>query len=158
MKFLIGLGRWLVSVAFAAMFFSLGLTAVSEVYGFELNPRNVWLAILASGTLIWWALPRVRLWWRWRSQREFPIKPFLSALTIAIISGATDACAETAHKWVLTPPDKWPMVQWNPNAVSGLGAWGCAGVFIACFAIAYTILWYFFRGCFQKPQKREVIS
>lgn len=146
MKFIRGLIWWVIAVTFTAIFISLGLSWISAEYDFVPNPRNVWLAILASGTLIWWALPRVRVWWWWRWQREFPVKPFLSALTIAIIFGATDTCAETAHKWVLTPPDRWSMLHWNPSAVLGPETW--LGVLLAgaVSVAAYYFFWSFIIG------------
>lgn len=89
--------------------------------------------------------------YRWQKLQK-PKAPLMRVLVTIALCGVSDAHAETAHKWVLTPPEVTPIAQWNSHAVSGLGAWWCALLFIACFAISYAILWYFFRGCFQKTR------
>lgn len=111
---------------------------------------HTWL-IVGVGVAAW-----IATWFSYSQEksRKPKILPLPVALIVAIF-GTVDTCAAGIHD-VLIPPDKWPILQWNPNAVSGLGAWGCALLFIACSAIAYAILWYFFRGCFQRPQKKVI--
>jgi hypothetical protein len=153
MKFIKGLIWWVIAVTFTAIFISLGLSWISAIYDFVPNPRNVWLAILASGTLIWWTLPRVRLWWRW--QREFPIKPFLSALTIAIISGVTDACAaemQEIHK-VLIRPEVTPMIKWS--LISGPETWVWILLITVGLGLFYIGLMRFVRNCDERRFKRQ---
>jgi hypothetical protein len=142
MKFIKGLIWWVIAVTFTAIFISLGLSWISAGYDFVPNPRNVLLAILASGTLIWWVLPRVWSWWRWR--QEFPIRPFLSAMAAIVIFGATDVCAETIHAGTLTPPDKWLMVR-NPFAPTGTEVWIVIGVFVA-IGLAWIAIFRFIRN------------
>ena len=86
---------------------------------------------------------------RWEKLQK-PQWPLLMTLAIAVF-GAADACAMTVEQ-ALTPPDKWLMAQWNPNAMPGREAWIIVLVFVI-FGLAWLVIQKFLSGSFQSPQK-----
>ncbi|MFA6193789.1 MAG: hypothetical protein WC726_02940 [Parcubacteria group bacterium] len=136
---------------FVGIFLILSGGGINYHFGLPIKPLDVSLLVVGIVILLATIAAATIIFLRQKSRKTRG--PLVTALILSILCTA-DACAETIHAGTLTPPNKWSILQWNPNAVSGLGAWGCTLLFIACFAIAYAILWYFFRGCFQRPQKK----
>lgn len=95
--------------------------------------------ILAIGAI---AIAAAALIHRWQRLQE-PQGPLVMTLVITIF-GVTDTCIAGIHD-VLIPPDKWPMAQWNPNAMSGLEAWVIVLAFVA-LGLAWIAIFRFMRN------------
>gem|GEM_PF-3348580 len=54
----------------------------------------------------------------------------------------------------LTPPDKWPMAQWNPAAVSGWEAWMYVLLAVVAWVVLYRGLVAFLHGCSWRNRPR----
>jgi hypothetical protein len=68
--------------------------------------------------------------WREKSRQDFRL-PLMGLIVMPLDK-------------VLTPPETTPMLQWNPNAVSGYEVW----IFVAIL-IGYFLFFRFWRGCFR---------
>jgi hypothetical protein len=87
-------------------------------------------------------------------RRQKSRKPLVRVLVAIALCGVSDACAETAHKWVLTQPDKWLILHWNPNAVSGPETW----IWVLLLGLVSAAAYYFFWSVFIGADKCGVDS
>lgn len=86
-------------------------------------------------------------YFRQKSQQKLHnIYGTLVIIASAIVFGAADACAETIHAGVLTPPATTPIQQWNPTAVLGPEFWAIGVVVTVALAIIYL---HFFKRYFD---------
>lgn len=87
----------------------------------------------------------------WQKSWQKFILP-MTTLTVAIF-GTADICVAGIHD-VLIPPDKWPIQQWNPNAMSGSKVWIIIGIIVA-LGLACLIVQKFLHYCFGQPQSQK---
>jgi len=95
---------------------------------------HTWL-IVGVGVVAW-----IATWFSYSQEksRKPKILPLPVALIVAIF-GSVDTCAAGVHDWVLTPPAVTPMLQWNPDVVSGAMTW----VIVLLIGVAIALVYHF---------------